>query len=160
MQTTTIEIMIERLRLQMIQRKYSLEPPCTDEEIKQLIASVEHEFNVLLADRCLDLLKITDGLEENALDIFGSRQRISTVGLMKGRDWLIRGIVEENREYRDNFKDYNQLLIFAYREGYVYAQVISTGLFVKLSETEDDPRKLYETFDEMMIDAIQNALVN
>ena len=122
---------------------------------------VENTLGGRLPAGYLQLLQITDGIAENALTIYARENARDVVSDIEGRELEIPGIVEENQFYRLQNEAYHDLILFARREEYQYAQFISTGEFIQFIDTDLDrpPRQFYDTFDEMMIAAIATALV-
>ncbi|MCC7349171.1 MAG: hypothetical protein IT446_01255 [Phycisphaerales bacterium] len=142
-------------------RDYPMQPPCLMEQIAELSIKVENMFGERLPSGYLIILQITDGIAENALTIYASKTVRNVVSDLIGRELEIPGIIEENQFYRDQDEAYQEVILFARREEYQYAQLIETGQFIQFLDTELDrpPRHVYDTFDEMMIVAIKSALI-
>lgn len=161
MATATLEEMIDRIRQAQARWDLPMQPPCPEARLLALPAKVKRELGGTIPTRYLDLLRIADGISENALMVYASEDARDAASDVVGRELEIAGIVEANQFYRDQEDVYRDLILFAYREEYFWAQVIDTGEFIKICETDlDGPvRAHYQTFDEMMIAAIDSALV-
>src|SRR6476661_9793977 len=72
-------------------------PPCTDDEAIDLWARAHERLNGCPPNRYLDLLRITNGLAENGLEVFASRPLTFNDG---DSDVYIDGILERNEQLR------------------------------------------------------------
>ena len=124
MQSATLETMIDRVRQQKARWDFPMQPPCSEPEIKLLADLIERELGVSSPPHYLDLLRITNGFNENGLRVFGSQKSRDLTSDIAGRELSILGIIEVNKEYRDNRDNYDQLIVFAETEAYVCAQAI------------------------------------
>lgn len=161
MEDSSLEDMIEKVRQQSIRFGCPLPPPSPESEIADLPGKVEAELHATVPGRYLDLLRVTNGFDEGGLGVFSSRTLRNPASDVLGRELRIWGIVEANQEiFRANRESFEQLLIFAEAHPYLYAQVIETGAFIMFLNAEEEVCAEYETFDEMMVAAIQEALID
>lgn len=159
MSTPTLKEMIESIRVQRARREWPMQSPITEDEIISLRREMVERLGLEAPERYLDLLRINNGISENGLRIFASHRAQDVASDLLEGDFVLYGIVESNLEYRDNRDHYDQLLIFAETETYVFAEVIGGNRFIKLAHVEEVPDSTFRTFDELMIDAMQLALL-
>jgi hypothetical protein len=102
----------------------------------------------------MNLLRITNGMDENGLTVYASRESRDAASDVMEREHLIPGFVEENEGFRLDREGYDRLLVFAYSGQYVHALDLDSGRYLLLAHDENEPSATFDTFDDLMADAI------
>jgi hypothetical protein len=116
-----------------------------------LRARAHDTLNVCPPNRYLDLLRITNGLAENGLEVFASRPLTFSSG---DHDVYIDGLVERNEQLRADREGYDRLVVYAWEGMYVHAMDLESGKYVMLAHDDEWPTRLFDTFEEMIVHAV------
>jgi hypothetical protein len=157
----TLEQMVKAARRQKVSFGNRLHPGATDHEIATMITEVGEVLDAELPEQHLELLRITNGLGENSLSVFGTHTAPEVPNANSGiSGGYVRGLVEMNLELRaDAEEELHDVLLFSLDDLYYHGQDLASGEFVKMPRTFW-PRveKTFATFDELMIDALKTAI--
>jgi hypothetical protein len=156
----TLERMISAVQKQKSQNPAPepMQPPCPEAEIGRLRRSARERLGTDLPERYLDLLRITNGLEENGVTVYGNQEARNVASDVIGRELTMPGLIEENETMRLDRPNYIHLIVFAYSALYVHALDIATGKYVFFPHVGSQPDEAYDTFDQMMISTLWLAL--
>lgn len=158
MEIKTIEDAVNSVAMQMARYGYRMQPGCSEEELNDLAQRVRERFNLKLPDEYLSFLRLANGLDENGMQVFGSRYQRNVISDIAGTDYFILGLLEENEEYRADREDYDRLLVFARDGQYVYAWELASGKYAQIAHDEHVPSQTFETFDQMMLCALKRII--
>jgi hypothetical protein len=158
MSRLTLEESIAAIEKQMAQHRFPMQPGCPETEVTHLKAAAHKRLGVCLPERYLDLLRITDGIDENGLHVFGSHRARNVVSDVIGREVFILGFTEENENLRADREGYNELIVFASEAMVVHALDLRSGKYMELPHADDWPSRLFDTFEEMIVCAIRRIL--
>lgn len=152
--------MIEAVAKQRAKRRYPMQPSCTEEEIARLRAASKARLGVEPPARYLDLLRITNGINENGLYVYASREARDLISDVSGREFFMFDFVKENEGLRLDRPGYDRLLIVAYKDLYICALDMTTGKYVMFPHIGSKPDEVFDTFDELMIAAFSRILMD
>lgn len=108
----TLEQMVEALSRQRSSRDLSMQPGATDRQIDALSAEVRETFGVDLPGRHADLLRMTNGINENSLYVFATKLSRNLSSDVTGRKSIIIGLVEQNKRLRGDYEHFVDVLVF------------------------------------------------
>ena len=131
-----------------------MQPPCLEDEITRLRRESSERFGREPPAPYLDLLRITNGFWENGLHVYASR----VTDLLPPANAALNGFLEATDLYRNNFNGFDSLLVFAEDDAYVYAFDAQSERYVKQAYAETAPSKTYDTFEELMGNAVRPIL--
>jgi hypothetical protein len=153
----TFEEALQRLAQQKSKRGVELQPGCSDEELRQMRFEVRKRLNVALPQRYYDFLRICNGIDEDGLIVY-TRTNARNIELAdEGQSCDMPSLISENERLRsDREADFTDLVVFAYRAPDYYAIDLRSGKYIVLPLDDGDnwPKKMFDTFDELMVDAI------
>ncbi len=159
MADVTMEQMIEAIAIQKANWSHpeAMQPPCPADEIEQLRHIIPERLGAPLNERYLDLLQITNGITEQGVAIFASCNSRSVASDVVGQELTTPGLLEENEGLRLDRPDLNRLILYGVSDLSVHAYDMVTHKYV-LCQLPDQPDKVYDTFDQMMIATLWIAL--
>jgi hypothetical protein len=155
MSTPSLEEVIILVSQQRQRWNLGMPEPCSESDLDGLRARAHHRLNVSLPERYLDLLRITNGFDENGLRVFASQP----LQVKNPEDsYFIDGVIEKNEELRADREGYDQLLIFAFDSLYVHGMDLNSGKYVMLAHDDEWPSRLFDTFEEMIVHAARRII--
>ena len=156
MKFQSMEEAVAAVHSQRTARSLMLQTPCPETEIERLCRESQREFCTQPPARHLDLLRITNGFWENGLHVYASQ--ISD--LPPPSNAAVNGFIEATKMYRENFSGYfEQMLVFAEDDAYIYALDVPSGRFRKQAYVEREPSNVFDAFDDLIICAIEPILI-
>jgi hypothetical protein len=126
-----------------------LQPPCTEAELKKLQRQVKRELGCDLPDGYVEFLKQTDGLVWNGLVVYASH-RTPIIGFT---DRFVGGLIDSNKEWRD-VEEFDNYLVFADDSMSFYVLNLADEAYEVLEREGLDQLMQFETFDELMVEAL------
>lgn len=150
----TLEDFVEAVRRDIASLGLSLQPGASEDDIASLAEAVRETFGADLPPRHLDLLRMVNGMNENSLVIYATRESRDV-----NSEYIIPGFVEENINLRgDNEEEFADLLIFSSSDQHVHAHDLVSGKFLLQPKTTEPPDEVFDTFDELMIHALRRII--
>lgn len=158
MEDVRFEPWVQAVQQQRASRGRPMQPRCPETEIARLRVASRERLGVEPPQRYLDLLRITNGWDENGMQLYASQESRNTASDILGGEYIVPGFVEQNEQYRSDREGYDQLLIFAQSELYVYALELEPNKYIVLGQGDQEASEVYGTFDELMIAAFRRIL--
>lgn len=125
-------------------------PAASTADIEALVAATKRKLGAELPEQYIDFLTISDGLNYDGLYVYDTK---STNMQQTLRDFW-HGFVYSNELWRKNSEN-KSYLIFANDDMDLYVQVSSSGAFQSMDKMAYDLFDQYESFDAMMIAALE-----
>jgi hypothetical protein len=125
------------------------QPPCPEEDIGKLQNRANEELGFALPQAYLDLLRLTDGMRFNSVEIFASRRsRLVEPSTEEDRGdtspYYIPGIIDENLELHRLNPSLVPFLIFGRTETEYLVFDRRSGRYAEISQATND---VYESFE-------------
>jgi hypothetical protein len=155
MPAVPLETMVERLTNQRVRRGRAMARGCPDAGLIRVQAEAQARLRACLPERYLDLLRLTDGFTEDGLQVYASAASEVPEG---DGSYFLSGIVAQNESLRRDREGYDRLVVFATDSLYVHALDMTSGKYVVIAHDDEWPSRLFDTFEEMIVDAIRRVL--
>lgn len=136
-----------------------LQPPAPPEAIEQLIHRAAEQLNYTPPAFYLDLLRITDGLARNGIQLYGSYS--AKIAGIETRESYLLGLVEANILWRD-YEPNKEYVYLAETGGVLYCHNLVTNKFEivdRITNETDDEADIFDTCEQLM-DKILNHMLN
>lgn len=145
--------------LRGFQAPFELQPPASPEVIEQLVNTATKELNYDLPPFYLDLLRATDGLARNGIQMYGSHT--AKIAGIETRESYLLGLVEANLLWR-NYESNKDYVYLAETGGVLYCHNLITGKFEivdRITNEADDEVDIFATCAELM-ERMLNHMLN
>lgn len=149
---------IDSLSVQRESWKLPMQAPAPEDEITRLCVACRARLGLEPPADYLNLLRITNGFDENGMQVYASQRSRNSASEILGGDYFIPGFVEENEQLRADREDYDQLLVFGQTALYVYALVVDTDKYIVLAHDDQEASETYGHFDELMRAALRKIV--
>jgi hypothetical protein len=137
---------------------HRLQPPCPENELEKLRKRTRNELNGILSESYLDLLRITNGLGEDGINVYASQLAPKKQFDGSDRDAFVAGFIDQNLEYRMDRQGYDKYHIFGNTELYVFGQDTSNGKYILLAHDDAEPSKVFDTLEELLESVLDRIL--
>jgi hypothetical protein len=127
------------------------QPPCSEEEIKELRTRARAELSAGLPDEYADFLKVTNGLNFNGVFIYPSRT--TPIAAKPGAEMY--GFVEENLTWREFVDRQGNYLFYADSDLNLWGYNLTKSRHELRAKDCDDVEEVYRSFDEMLTAALR-----
>ena len=131
----------------------SLQPPCTEEQLRTLQRRAKDELQAIPPEGYLEFLALTNGLDWNGVVVYASE----TVPIVKHPDRSIAGLVEMNLNYRDDAR-FSDLLVLGSSGMDIYTYRLSTDAYEIYDEVPHELIETVPTFNELMTRILTRSL--
>src|SRR4051794_12796919 len=101
MERLSLELAIDAVVHQRSTRGLPMQPGVAEDGIIDLMGRARRQLGAILPERYFDFLRITDGIDENGLQIFASCEGRNLVSNLDGGDFWMKGFIEQNVMFRD-----------------------------------------------------------
>jgi hypothetical protein len=142
------------------QYPYIIQPPASAKEIDSLQKSSTRELNYLLPSFYQDFLRITDGMDRNGSQLYGSSSK--KIAGFEGQDgYILMGLVEANLIWRD-YRPNNQYIFFAESGDKLYCHNITSGKFEIVDRITKELTYTPSSFDtcEELLETLLNHMLD
>ncbi|WP_312756125.1 YrhA family protein [Rummeliibacillus suwonensis] len=144
-------------KIEKIEKKYgsSLRNPASYTEIKKMNHNIQWKLgNIVLPESYIEFLRRINGLDFNGLVIYG----VDEVLLDKEVDEDIHGFIETNELWHEN--DWQKrYLFFGDSDTAWYGYDLKESIYVELDKPSGTLIQSFESFDSMLIDALETILL-
>jgi len=133
--------------------KLDPQPPATEASLQHLCQRTRDELSAELPDGYLDFLRITDGLNWNGLFVYASDRNpaINTPTI------FMQSFVENNLDWR-SYEPHNNYLFYAEGDISLYGYNLVEKRYELQDRSSGDIISTFETFDEMITEALKISL--
>jgi hypothetical protein len=131
-----------------------LQPPCSEQGIRELRIRVRNELSAEISDDYADFLRITDGLNFNGVFVYPSR----TIPIVGARNIEMDGLVEENLIWREAVDPQGDWLFYADSDINLWGYNYRRSRYELRPKDCDDVEEVYGSFDEMLIATLRYSV--
>jgi len=152
--SSILQQFVEAIERQRSRWSEPLQPPASEEQVVRLLAMTTERLETELIVEYIDLLRVTNGIDENGLEVYATHTVRNIASDVIGRELMVDGFVEKNLELRGDYQHFVDFLVFASTTLYFHGMDLSTGKYWVLPKDSKTPSRVFSTFEELMIDAI------
>ncbi|PWT28745.1 YrhA family protein [Butyrivibrio fibrisolvens] len=143
---------IEKIKKEFVGWGYKVNEPASDDEISRFTTKVKDKFQIEIPSEYIDFLKEINGYSFNGLLVYGIDMDL----LDNAPNNCKAGFIEYNDDR--SVSDEEKWIYFAESEFRLYVFRVQDATYYKIEDFSYDIQKKYDSFAEMIMEAINDSL--